>query len=147
MNYAGNTAILMITKTICVLLCFQSSLCAKHFIFDEGYFYSGSFQKYSRTYVQNSRTSQGYPTIFQFPRTFQGHHAFSRTFQGPCEPWRRSGLIKQRPSSNVQLTVSYISLSSVYTTTAWKCLMSRFVENVKKRTRYFLFLSKLRYGS
>ena len=57
---------------------------------------------------------QGYPTIFQFSRTFQGHHAFSMTFQGPCEPWLRSGLIKQRPSSNVQLTVLYISLSSVH---------------------------------
>ena len=23
---------------------------------------------------------------FQFSRTFQGHDAFSRNFQGPCEP-------------------------------------------------------------
>ena len=60
------------------------------------------------------KSCQGYPTIFQFSRTFQGHHAFSMTFQGPCEPWLRSGLIKQRPSSNVQLTVLYISLSSVH---------------------------------
>ena len=45
--------------------------------FTKGYFYSRSFQKYSRTSEENSRTFQGYPTIFQF----------SMTFQGPCEPW------------------------------------------------------------
>ena len=44
--------------------------------FTKGYFYSRSFQKYSRTSEENSRTFQGYPTIFQF----------STTFQGPCEP-------------------------------------------------------------
>ena len=68
----------IITKTICVLLCFQSFLCAKQFFFNEGYFYSRSFQKYSRTSVENSRTFQGYSTIFQFSKTFQGHDAFSR---------------------------------------------------------------------
>ena len=47
--------------------------------FNEGYFYLRSFQIYSRT-------SEGYLRIFQFSRTFQGHDAFSRTFQGPCEP-------------------------------------------------------------
>ena len=47
----------MITKKICVLLCFQSFVCAKHF-FNKGYFYSRSFQKYSRTSVENSRTFQ-----------------------------------------------------------------------------------------
>ena len=47
------------------------------------------------------KSCQGYPTIFQFSRTFQGHHAFSMTFQGPCEPWLRSGIIKQRRSSSV----------------------------------------------
>ena len=31
-----------------------------------------------------SRTSHN--IIFQFSRTFQGDDAFSRTFQGPCEP-------------------------------------------------------------
>ena len=67
----------MTTKKICVLLCFQSFLCAKHF-FKQRLFYSRSFQKYSRTSVENSRTFQGYPTIFQFSRTFQAHDAFSR---------------------------------------------------------------------
>ena len=75
----------MTTKKISLLLCFQSFLCAKHF-FKQRLFYSRSFQKYSRTSVENSRTFQGYPTIFQFSRTFQAHDAFSRTFQGPCEP-------------------------------------------------------------
>ena len=68
----------IINKPICVLLCFQSFLCAKQFFFNEGYFYSRSFQKYSRTSVENSRTFQGYSTIFQFSKTFQGHDAFSR---------------------------------------------------------------------
>ena len=68
----------IITKPICVLLCFQSFLCAKQFFFNEGYFYSRSFQKYSRTSVENLRTFKGYPTIFQFSKTFQGHDAFLR---------------------------------------------------------------------
>ena len=34
----------MITKKICVLLCFQSFLCAKHFFFNKGSLYSRSFQ-------------------------------------------------------------------------------------------------------
>ena len=65
------------------MLCFQSFLCAKHvfFFLNEGYFYSRSFQKYSRPFVENSKTFQGYPTIFQFSRTFQVHDAFSRTFE------------------------------------------------------------------
>ena len=67
----------MITKKNCVLLCFQSFLCAKHFVFNEGNFYSRSFPTHSRTSVENSTTFQEYPTIFQF----------SRTFQGSCEPW------------------------------------------------------------
>ena len=54
--------------------------------FNEGYFYLRSFQIYSRTSMENSRPFQGYPTIFQFSRTFQGHDGFSRTFQGLCEP-------------------------------------------------------------
>ena len=32
-----------------------------------------SFQKLSRTSMENSRTFQEYPTIFQFSRTFQGY--------------------------------------------------------------------------
>ena len=73
MIYAGNTEIIRKhfhdhQENFCVLLCFQSFLCTKHF-FNEGYFHSRSFQKYSRTSVENSRT-------------FQEHDAFSRTFQG-----------------------------------------------------------------
>ena len=59
---------------------------AQNTFFNKGYFYSRSFQKYSRTSGENSRTIQGYPTNFQFSRTFQGHDDFSRTFQGPCKP-------------------------------------------------------------
>ena len=79
----------MVTKTICVLLCIQSFPYTKHYIFNKHYFHSRSFQKYSRNSVENSRTFQGYRTIFHFSRTFQGHDAFSRTFQGLCEPCYR----------------------------------------------------------
>ena len=59
----------MITRKICILLCFQSFLLPKtFFFFNRGYFYTRSFQKYSRISVENSRTFQGYPTIFQFSR-------------------------------------------------------------------------------
>ena len=65
-------------RIICVLLCFQSFICAKHvlfvcFFFNKGQFYSRSFQKLSRTSVENSRTFQEYPTISQFSRTFKAH--------------------------------------------------------------------------
>ena len=54
---AGNTKIIrkhtfMISNKIYILLCFQPFLCAKH-LFNEGYFYSRSFQKYSRTSEEN----------------------------------------------------------------------------------------------
>ena len=83
MNYAGNTEI---TKkhfhyhqiNLCIAVLSIIPLCKTVFFFNEGYFYSRSFQKYSRTSVENSRTFKGYPTIFQFSKTFQGHDAFSR---------------------------------------------------------------------
>ena len=66
----------MITKKIYILMCFQIFPLRITLFFNESYFYSRSFQKYSRTSVENSRTFQGYPTNFQF----------SSTFQGPCKP-------------------------------------------------------------
>ena len=79
MNYAGNIEIIrkhtfMITKKICVLLCFQSFLYAKHF-FNKGYFYSRSFQKYSRTSAEN------FKDIAQF-FSFQGLFNDMMLFQG-----------------------------------------------------------------
>ena len=39
---------------------------------------------------------RGYPTMFQFSRTFQGHDPFSWTFQGQCEPCQWQLQIKSR---------------------------------------------------
>ena len=64
-------------SNLCIAVLSIIPLC-KTVFFNEGYFYSRSFQKYSRTSVENSRTFKGYPTIFQFSKTFQGHDAFSR---------------------------------------------------------------------
>ena len=80
MNYAGKTEIMKKhfhhhQDNLCIAVLSIIPL-RKTFFFNEGYFYSRSFQKYSRTFVENSRTIQGYPTIVQF----------SRIFQGPCEP-------------------------------------------------------------
>ena len=83
----------MTAKKICVLLCFQSFLCANHFNFNEGYFYSRSFQKYSRTSEENSKTFQAYPTIFRYQGLFKArvNHALgdehlgkTDTRSGPC---------------------------------------------------------------
>ena len=64
-------------ENLCIAVLSLIPLCKTfYFFFNEGYFYSRSLQKYSRTSVENSRTFQGYPTIFQF----------LRIFQGPCEP-------------------------------------------------------------
>ena len=81
MNCAKNTKIVRKhfhdhQEKLCTAV-LQSFLCAQHFVFNEGYFYSRSFPTYSRTSVENLMTFQEYPTIFQF----------SRTFQDPCEPW------------------------------------------------------------
>ena len=89
MNYAGNTEILMITKTICVLLCFQSSYAQNILFLTKVIFIQGAFKNIQGLLCKIQglvKSCQGYPTIFQFSRTFQGHHAFSMTFQGPCEP-------------------------------------------------------------
>ena len=62
----------MITKQNCVLLSFQSFLCAKHFFFNEGYFYSRSFQGIVKDI----------PQFFNFRRLFKD----MMLFQGLCEP-------------------------------------------------------------
>ena len=87
-SYKENT--FMITKKIFVYCYAFNHSFAQNIFFNEGYFYSRGFQKYSRTSVENSRTFQGYRTIFQFSRTFQGHDASSRTFQDPSEPCKKT---------------------------------------------------------
>ena len=55
----------MITKKIGIrIIC-----CAFHLVFSKGYFYSRSFQKYSRTSVENSRIIWGF---FKDTMLFQG---------------------------------------------------------------------------
>ena len=67
----------MITKQNCVLLSFQSFLCAKHFFFfNEGYFYSSSFQGIVKDI----------PQFFNFQRLFKDMMLFQWLFQGLCEP-------------------------------------------------------------
>ena len=92
MNYVGNTEIIRKhfhdhQENLCIAVLSIIPLRKPFFFNYEDYFYSRSFKKHSRTSVENSRTFQEYPTIFQFSRTFQGRDAFSRTFQGLCEPW------------------------------------------------------------
>ena len=78
MNHARDTEIIrkdfMFTKeNLCIAVLSIIPLRKTCFFFlNEGYFYSRSFQKHSRTSVENSRTFHGYPTIFEFPRTFEG---------------------------------------------------------------------------
>ena len=55
------------------------------------------------------------------------------------------GLISKTTTLHVQHTFLYISLRHC-TTTAWKSLISRFIEDVNKRQRIFLSLSKLECG-
>ena len=66
----------MITKQNCVLLSFQSFFCAKHFFFNEGYFYSRSFQGIVKDI----------PQFFNFRRLFKDMMLFQWLFQGLCEP-------------------------------------------------------------
>ena len=70
----------MITKKICLLLCFQSFLCAKNFALTKVSFIQRAF-KYSKTYVENSRTFQGCPTIFNFQGVFKDMMLFQGLFK------------------------------------------------------------------
>ena len=86
MNYVWNTEIIRKhfhdhQETLCIAVLSIIPLRKPFFFNYEGYFYSRSFKKYSRTSEENSRTFQGYPTIFQFSMTFQGRDDFSRTFK------------------------------------------------------------------
>ena len=71
--------VLMITKKICLLLCFQSFLWAKNFALTKVSFIQRAF-KYSKTYVENSRTFQGCPTIFNFQGVFKDMMLFQGLF-------------------------------------------------------------------
>ena len=63
--------------------------------------------------MENSRTFQGYPSIFQFSRTFQEHDAFSRTFHGLCETWSWKKKRKDKP-----ITVLILKLGNWFTSSA-----------------------------
>ena len=69
----------MITKKICLLLCFQSFLCAKNFALTKVSFIQRAF-KYSKTYEENSRTFQGCLTIFIFQGVFKDMMLFQGLF-------------------------------------------------------------------
>ena len=83
-NYIGRLSWSLKKFTYCCA--FKSFLCTKQF-FGLRLFYSRSFQKYSRTSGENSRTFQGYPTNFQFQGLFKD---FSRPV--PCELYKIHGL-------------------------------------------------------
>ena len=61
-------------------LCFQSFLCAKNFALTKVSFIQRAF-KYSKTYVENSRTFQGCPTIFNFQGVFKDMMLFQGLFK------------------------------------------------------------------
>ena len=55
------------------------------------------------------------------------------------------GLISKTTTLHVHHTFLYI-FSRLYTTTTWKCLIARFVEDVNKQRRNFISVSELEYG-
>ena len=74
--------------------------------------------------MENSSAFQGYPTIFQFLRTCQGHDAFSRTTQGPCKPWR-----SYKPYSKSLTTPLYVNSKSNHP----PCIIKNIPEAATKR--------------
>ena len=87
MNYAGNTEIIRKhfhdhQENLCIAVILIIPL-AKQFVFKKGYLlFEGAFKNIQGLCVENSRTFQGYPTIFQFSRTFQGLFKDMMLFQG-----------------------------------------------------------------
>ena len=67
----------IITKTICVLLCFQSFLCAKQFFLTRVIFIQGAFKNIQGLLWKIQGLLKDIPQFFSF-QTFQGHDAFSR---------------------------------------------------------------------
>ena len=58
---------------------------------------------------------------------------------------KATGLLRKTTTLHVHHAFLYISLPSLPTTT-WKCLIASFVEDVNKRRRIYLSLSKLECG-
>ena len=88
MNYAGNTEIIRKhfhdhQENLCIAVILIIPL-AKQFVFKKGYLlFKGAFKNIQGLCVENSRTFQGYPTIFQFSRTFRGHDCFFKDLSRP----------------------------------------------------------------
>ena len=79
MNYARNIEIIrkhtfMITKKICILLCFQCFLCARHSFLTKVIFIQRTLKNIQGLPWKIKRTFQGYPTIFQFSRAHEKHY-------------------------------------------------------------------------
>ena len=79
MNYARNIEIIrkhtfMITKKICLLLCFQCFLCARHSFLTKVIFIQRTLKNIQGLPWEIKRTFQGYPTIFQFSRAREKHY-------------------------------------------------------------------------
>ena len=57
------------------------------------------------------------------------------------------GLIRKTTTSHARASHFFCTfLYRFYTTTTWKCLISRFIEDVNKQRRNFISLSELGYG-
>ena len=88
MNYAGNTEIIRKhfhdhQANLCIAVILIIPL-AKQFVFKKGYLlFKGALKNIQGLCVENSRTFQGYPSIFQFSRTFRGHDCFFKDLSRP----------------------------------------------------------------
>ena len=60
----------MINKKLCVLLCLHLFLCAKNFVFNEGYLYSRSFQKLFKDYLEKSKDFSSISDSFSIFKDF-----------------------------------------------------------------------------
>ena len=68
----------IITKTICVLLCFQSFLCAKQFFLTRVIFIQGAFKNIQGLLWKIQGLLKDIPQFFSFQRLFKDTDAFSR---------------------------------------------------------------------
>ena len=72
-----------------------------------------------------------------------GSYPTTRTATRPSK--KKIDLISKTTTLHVHNTFLYI-LARFCTTTTWKCLISRFMEDVNKQRRNFISLSELEYG-
>ena len=125
-----NTVI--ITKTICVLLCFQSFLCAKQSFLTRVIFIQGAFKNIQGLLWKIQGIFKGIAQVFIFQGLSKDIMLFQGLFQGLCEPCYR--VRKRAVTKGLTLGISPGYYEHDHRLFSCKCPQSSFIHS--KTSRY-----------